>query len=438
MTLRHFLLAIAICAFPLHSAGAVVIERVTSPGGIEAWLVEDHANPIIALEVGFKGGSALDPAGKTGLAEMVSGLLDEGAGDLDSQAFHGKLENLAISFGFSASHDRFQGHLKTITANRDTAFDLLRLSFTAPRFDADAVDRVRAQIQSILSEELQSPHVIAQRAFARAMYPNHPYGLPNDGTPETINAITVDDLKAWVAAHLARDNLTISVVGDITPVDLAVLLDRTFGALPEKSAAGDVPDVAPQAEGKIDVIHRSIPQSVILFGEPGLKRDDPDWYAAYVMNYILGGGGFSSRLTAEVRVKRGLAYGISSFLAPLDHSALFEGQVATRNDRVGDSVQVIKEEWRRMAEGGVTPKELADAKTYLNGSFPLQLESTAAIAGLLQVIQTEKLGIDYLDRRKAMIDKVTQADVKRAAHRLLDVDHLSFVILGDPQGLPSE
>jgi zinc protease len=169
-----------------------------------------------------------------------------------------------------------------------------------------------------------------------------------------------------------------------------------------------------------------------------LKRDDPDWYAAYVMNYILGGGGFSSRLMAEVRVKRGLAYGIGSFLAPRDHSALFEGQVATRNDRAKDSVRVIKEEWRRMAERGVTSKELADAKTYLNGSFPLQLESTEAIAGLLQVIQTEKLGIDYLDRRKALIDKVTQADVKRVAGRLLDIEHLSFVIIGDPQGISSD
>lgn len=435
MTLRHILFAAALCALPVLPAQALTIEQVTSSKGIVAWLVQDHANPIIALDVGFKGGAALDPPGKTGLAEMVGGLLDEGAGDLDSQAFHGKLENLAISFGYSAGEDDFQGHLKTITANRDTAFDLLRLSLTQPRFDADAVDRVRGQIQAILASELQNPDVIARRAFARAMYPNHPYGLPVDGTPESINAITVDDLKGWVASHLGRDTLTISVVGDISPADLGPLLDRTFGDLPEKAAPVAVADVVPQMSGKVEVVHRPIPQSIVMFGEQGLKRDDPDWYAAYVMNYILGGGGFSSRLMTEVRVKRGLAYGVYSYLLPRDHSALLAGSVATRNDRVKDSLQVIKDEWRRMAEDGVTPQELADAKTYLNGSFPLQLESTQAIAGLLQVIQTEKLGIDYLDRRQALIDKVTAADVKRVAQRLLAVDHLSVVVLGDPQGL---
>lgn len=435
MTLRHILLTAVVCALPALPAAALTIEPVTSPNGIEAWLVQDHANPIIALTLGFKGGAAIDPPGKTGLAEMVGGLLDEGAGDLDSQAFHGKLENLAISFGYSAESDNFEGHLKTVTANRDTAFDLLRLSLTQPRFDADAVDRVRGQIQAILAGELQNPGVVARRAFARAMYPDHPYGLPVDGTPESIDAITVEDLKAWVAAHLGRDRLTISVVGDITPAELGPLLDRTFGGLPEKAALFSVADVAPQANGKVEVVHRSIPQSVVMFGEPGLKRDDPDWYAAYVMNYILGGGGFSSRLTTEVRVKRGLAYGVSSYLLPRDHSALLAGSVATRNDRVKDSLQVIRDEWRRMAEGGVTPQELADAKTYLNGSFPLQLESTEAIAGLLQVVQVEKLGLDYLDRREALIDKVTAADVRRVARRLLDADHLSFVVLGDPQGL---
>lgn len=435
MTLRHILFAAVLSVLPVLPAEALTIEQVTSPNGIVAWLVQDHANPIIALDFGFKGGAAVDPPGKTGLAEMVGGLLDEGAGDLDSQAFHGKLENLAISFGYSAGADSFQGHLKTITTNRDTAFDLLRLSLTAPRFDADAVERVRGQIQANLSSELQNPNVMARRAFSRTMYPNHPYGLPVDGTPESINAIGIDDLKAWVAAHLGRDKLTISVVGDITPAELGPLLDRTFGALPEKAVPVEVADVAPQASGKIEVIHRPIPQSIVMFGEQGLMRDDPDWYVAYVMNYILGGGGFSSRLMTEVRVKRGLAYGVYSYLLPRDHSALLAGSVATRNDRVKDSLQVIKDEWRRMAEGGVTTKELADAKTYLNGSFPLQLESTEAISGLLQVVQVEKLGIDYFDRRKALIDKVTTADVKRVARRLLDADHLSFVVLGDPQGL---
>ncbi|PKU22053.1 peptidase M16 [Telmatospirillum siberiense] len=432
---RHILFAAVLCLLPFWPAQALTIEQVTSPGGIRAWLVQDHANPIITLELSFKGGASVDPVGKAGLAEMVGGLLDEGAGDLDSQAFHGKLEDLAIGFGFSAGADNFQGHLKTVTANRDTAFDLLRLALTQPRFDADAVERVRGQILSILAEELQNPNVMARRAFARAMYPDHPYGLPVDGTPDSIKAISADDLKEWVKARLGRDKMTISVVGDITPEELGGLLDRTFGALPETSASIDVAFVPPRTNGGVEIVHRPIPQSIVMFGEPGLKRDDPDWYGAYVMNYILGGGGLSSRLMTEVRVKRGLAYGVYSYLSPRDHSALLGGSVATRNDRVKDSLQVIRDEWRRMAENGVSAEELADAKTYLNGSFPLQLESTGAIAALLQSIQLDRLGIDYLDRRNVLIDKVTQADIKRVAARLLDGGKLSFVVLGDPQGL---
>ena len=433
--LRRILAVAALCLVPVLPAAAVTIEPVTSPGGVTAWLVEDHTNPIIALHLSVRGGAALDPADKTGLTEMVASLLDEGAGDLDSQAFHKTLETLSISFGYRASEDGLSGHLKTITANRDKAFDLLRQSLTAPRFDTDAVERIRSQILADLTQELQNPNVIAERAFAKALYPDHPYGRPVEGTEETIKAITVADLKDWVARHLGRDRLAISVVGDISPEQLAPLLDRTFGGLPAATEPVAVADVAPVADGKTTVIQRKIPQSVVLFGAPGLSRRDPDWYAAYVMNHILGGGSFSSRLMTEVRVKRGLAYGVYTYLVPHDHSALLEGSVATRNERVSDSIALIKAEWRRLAEGGVTPAELSEAKTYLNGSFPLQLDGTESIAGLMDVLQTERLGIDYLDRRKGLIDAVTREDIARVARRLLDPDHLTFVVLGDPKGL---
>lgn len=433
--LPRLLLVAAVLVLPAIPAQALNVERVVSPNGVEAWLVQDHSNPIIAVDFAFRGGAALDPASKTGLAEMVGSLLDEGAGDLDSQAFHGKLEDLAISLGYSAGEDALHGHVKTVTANRATAFDLLRLSLNQPRFDTDAVDRIRGQIQAGLARELADPNAIAQRAFAKALYPNHPYGQPVDGTPESINAITVEDLKGWVAAHMGRDQLYISVVGDITPAELAPLLDQTFGGLPVKAQPIDVAEVAPETSGKVDVIRKNIPQSVVVFGEQGLKRADSDWYTAYVMNYVLGGGGFSSRLMSEVRVKRGLAYGVYSYLVPYDHSALIEGGVATRNDRVAESLKLIREQWQRMADGGITAEELANAKTYLNGSFPLQLDSTQSIASLLVVIQMDKLGIDYLDRRNALINAVTLDDVKRVAKRLLNAPALTAVVVGDPQGL---
>ncbi len=416
-------------------AGAVTVERVTSPNGIEAWLVQDHTNPIIAVEAAFRGGAATDPAGKAGLANMVSALLDEGAGPHDSQAFQGKLEDLAIGLSFDAGRDTFRGHLKTLTENRDTAFELFRLALTEPRFDKEPVERIRSQIQTILKRELQNPNTVAIREWNRVVFAGHPYASPVNGTPETVAKLTVADLKGWTRKHLARDALVIGVVGDITPEALGPLLDKTFGALPAKAAKVEVPYTTPKAPGRTIVIPRDNPQSVAMFGEGGIKRDDPDWYAAYVMNYILGGGGFSSRLTEEVREKRGLAYSVYSYLMPLDHAAVVMGGVATQNARLAESLNIIKDEWRRMREEGPTPQELDDAKTYLTGSFPLQLDSTVAIAGLLVAMQLDDLGIDYLDKRNGYMEAVSLKDVNRVAKRLLDPARLTTVVVGKPDGV---
>ncbi|MGE5546104.1 MAG: M16 family metallopeptidase [Solirubrobacterales bacterium] len=422
------LLAVA----PAH---AVTVERVVSPQGIEAWLVQDHSNPIIALDIAFRGGASTEPAAKAGLANMVAGLLDEGAGPYDSQTFQGKLEDLAIGLSFDAGKDAFRGHLKTLTEHRDTAFDLFRLALTEARFDKEPVERIRGQILTMLNRDLQDPNTVAVRDWFRQSFPGHPYATPVRGAPETVKAITTPDLKGWAGRQLARGNLVVGVVGDITPDQLGPLLDKTFGALPAKAAAVDVPDTTPKATGRVEVISRDIPQSVAVFGQPGIKRADPDWYIAYVMNYILGGGGFSSRLTEEVREKRGLAYSVYSYLQPFDHAGIIFGGVATENTRFGESLQLIRQEWARMREQGPTPEELANAKTYLTGSFPLQLDSTSSIAGLLVAMQLDHLGIDYLDKRNGFIQAVSLDDVKRVAGRLLDPAALSVVVVGKPAGV---
>jgi len=414
-------------------ANALTIEKVTSPGGIEAWLVEDHKNPIIAFDYSFAAGAATDPAGKEGLATMVSGLLDEGAGDLDAQAFQGRLEDLAVGMTFTADADTFGGRLKTLTDNRDEAFKLLHLALAKPRFDADAVARVRGQMQVALQQEEQDPQALAGRAFSAALFPGHPYGRAN--TEASIKAISDSDLKGWVGGHLSRDRLVVSVVGDITPAQLAGLLDQTFADLPAKVVLAPVAEAQVPAKGSLKIIRRQVPQSVVNFGEAGLKRDDPDWYAAYVMNYILGGGSFSSRLMTEVRVKRGLAYGAYTSLEPYEHGGIVAGEVATRNDKVAESLKVVKEELRKMGGSDVAVPELASAKTYLNGAFPLQMDSTTAIAALLSVVQRDHLGIDYFERRATLIDKVSAADVRRIGAKLFDPDKLTVVIVGDPKGM---
>jgi zinc protease len=264
------------------------------------------------------------------------------------------------------------------------------------------------------------------------MFGDHPYARRLRGSAETLAGITEADMRGFVRDRFATDVLLIAVVGDITPERLKPLLDDTFGALPEHAASRTLPAVKPREGGETLVAKLPIPQSVVVFGQPGLKRDDPDWYAALLVNDILGGGGFASRLTAEVREKRGLAYSIYSALMPLEEGGVIVGGVGTENARVGQSLALVRSEWQRMRDEGPTAAELAAAKTYLTGSFPLSLDSTGRIAGTLISIMRDRLGIDYLDRRNALIDGVSLADAQRVAKKLLDPDALTFIVVGSP------
>ncbi len=422
----------------VQPARAVEVQRVVSPGGIEAWLVEDHANPIIALDLAFRdGGSVVDPEGREGLANMVSGLIDEGAGELDSRSFRREMENRSISLSFSAGLDSFFGGIQTLTKHRDKAFELLRLALTEARFDEEPVERIRSQILARLARDSEDPDTIAVLTMRRLLLPDHPYRRPLRGTAESVGSVTRDDLVSFTQRVFSRDRLVVGVAGDITPEDLATLLDKTFLGLPETGDSVEVAAAVPKAEGDVVVVERDIPQSTAIFGHAGIRRDDPDYYAARVVNYVLGGGSFASRLYEEVREKRGLAYSVYSYLQPLDHGAMILGGVATQNGRFGESLDLIRSEWKRMAESGPTEEELKDAKTYQTGSFPLRLSSTGRIARMMVGIQMQELGIDYLDRQKDLIEAVTPEDAKRVARRIFDPEALTFVVVGRPDGVES-
>jgi zinc protease len=414
--------------------GASNVERVVSAGGIEAWLISEPSIPFLSLSMHFRGGAALDPAGEDGLAYMVSGLLDEGAGDLDSQAFQTELEDLAIRLSFDAARDDFSGRLKTLTSHRRRAFELLRLTLTAPRFDAEPVERIRSQIQANLRRRAEDPSYLAGRAWFETAFPDHPYRRPVRGTSESVAAIEAADLAGFVERRLARDNLIIGVAGDVTAAELGPLLDLAFGDLPAASAPIEIEVGTPAGGGETITIDKNVPQSQVLFGQQGLPRDDPDFYAAYVVNHILGGGGFTSRLTDEVREKRGLAYSVYSYLYPIDHAPLWMGGLGTDGERVGESVEVVREQIARMAAGDVAQSDLDDARTYLTGSFPLRLASNDQIAGMLVAMQVNELGLDYIERRNGYIEAVTLADARRVAARLYHPDALLVVVVGRPAG----
>lgn len=411
------------------------IERVVSPGGIEAWLVEDHSNPLIALSLAFRGGAVLDPEGKSGLAFLASGLMDEGAGDLDSQAFQKKLADLAIDFDFDAEPDDFDGNLRTLTVHRDEAFQLLRLALTRPRFDPEPVERVRGQVLAMLADAAGDPEQMAGRAWMHLMFPDHPYGRELQGTAGSMAAITAADLHGFVTRRFARDNLLVTVVGDITPAALAPLLDKTFGGLPAKAAMPAIAEAKVPAAGGIALLEQDIPQSVVYFGEAGLKRDDPDYYAASLLDVIMGGSSLDSRLGVAIREKRGLVYSVGTDLLSYDHAALMFGNLATKNATVGEAIGILKAEWKRMGESGPTALELADARTYLIGSYPLNFTSSRRAASALLAQRLEHLPIDYIDRRVALFERVSLADAARVAKRLYRVDALRFLVVGKPQGI---
>ncbi len=418
------------------AAQALEIERVTSPGGIEAWLIRDRTAPVLAIQASFPGGSSQDPAGKEGLASLMTGLLDEGAGPHNSQAFKARLEDRSIELSADADRDYLTVGVRSLTDRSSEAIDMLALALTEPRFDATALERVRGQTLVQIQRDAENPRSIAWRTLWSSLFPGHAYSRRSQGTLESVKALTRDDMAAFHRAALARDGMKIGVVGDITADELKPLLDRAFGKLPAKAALAKVPEAASASPGTVTVVRRPIPQSVVTFGHFGVKRDDPDYYAAYVVNYILGGGGQSSRLMEEVREKRGLAYGVSTTLSTLSRAGLVLGSVGTENAQTATSLDLIRAEWRRMRDDGPTEAELNNAKTYLTGSFPLQMSSSGRIARILVSIQIENLGIDYLKKRNSYIDKVTMADARRVAKRLFDPDRLTVVVVGDPAGMP--
>lgn len=415
-TLFGAIMIVATALVP-HGAEAVTIKEVTSAGGIKAWLVEDYTVPIVTMNVAFRGGAAQEDDDKAGLANLMSGLLDEGAGELDSKTFQTRLQDLNVNLSFDAGRDAFYGNLRTLSINRDEAFELFRLALNEPRFDDEPVQRIRGQILSGLKRSETNPQEIASKAWAAALFGDHPYGRPTDGTVKTVEGISADDLKAFHKRIIARDNLYIVVVGAIDAARLERMLDTVFGGLPEKAQLKTIADIL-ASEGVNDHITLSVPQTIIRLGGRGLKRDDPDFIAAYIANHILGGGSFSSRLYAEIREKRGLAYSVGTGLAAYDHAGAYIGAVSTRADQAQTAIDIMTSQIKDFAESGPTQAEIEKAKSYLIGNYALRFDASRKIARQLIGIQLDNLGIDYIDRRNDLIRAVTKADVMRAAKRV--------------------
>lgn len=414
----------------------VEIQQITSPGGINAWLVEEHSIPFTALEIRFRGGSALDAVGRRGAINLMMATLEEGAADLDAQGFAAAREALAASFHFNVYDDVAAISARFLTENRDAAMVLLRSALMQPRFDQSAVDRVREQVLSNIRSDATSPGDIAGQNFDQLAWGDHPYASSRSGTLDSVAALTRDDMFAAKARVFGLDRVFVSAVGDITADELGALLDELLGDLPDST----VPLAARanyQLGQGITVIDFDTPQSVALFGHQGIKRDDPDYMAAYVLNEVFGGGGFESRLMTEVREKRGLTYGVSTFLVPMDYGELIMGQVRSDNSSIAESIQVIRDEWAKIGETGLTVQELEDAKTYLTGAYALRFDGNAPIARIMVGMQMIGLPVDYIRTRNDLVNALTLDEINRVARRVYQAENLYFVVVGQPEGVES-
>lgn len=439
--MRPFIFAFFIITFfctPAHATAPdkiLNVQKIETPGGIEAWVVEDKTVPVISMNFSFDGGLAYDPEDKPGVGRLVSILLDEGAGEMDSEKFQAQLSDNSIQMGFTAGRDAFYGRLKTLRSRRTLAFDLLRMALNSPRFDDDSIDRMRNANISQIKDDIGDPSWLVARTFNGMVFEGHQYALPGLGTLTSMPEITRDDLLEFTRSQFARNVLKVTVAGDISKEEAAKLIDSVFGTLPEKAEETDVGETTLKYEGKTILLPLDTPQTYISAGETGIRRDDPDWHAAVVMNYILGGSGFDARLMKEIREKRGLTYGVYSSLSSMDHAALLQVNLSSGNDKVEEALKLLRQEWSKMAKNGPTEQEVADAKSYLTGSLLLDLTSTNDISGTLNGFQREKLDFDYINQRNALIEAVTVDDVKRVAARLLKTGSLTTVLVGHPKNI---
>jgi zinc protease len=434
MRLRALLISafVALAALTPQFAHAIDVKTVAAAKGEEVWFVEDRTVPIVAISAALPAGSAYDPAGKDGLAAMAAALLDEGAGKMSSDAYHAALGNKAIRLSVAPGRDYTVIRLETLADNAKEAkeaFQLLGLALAHPRFDPDAIQRIRAQMIESLKQGEQDPPTVAARKFIRLFFAGHPYGHPVDGDAATLAAITQNDLRAFAHTHWVRGGLKIAVSGDIDEATLKTLLGAAFDAIPASHPAPP-PPVAHMGDPGLHTIAMDVPQPTIEFGLPGIVRADKDFIPAYVANYILGGGGFSSELMKEVREKRGLTYGIDTDLSTYSRAGLFLGQVATKKESVKQTIEVVRRVMTAFAANGATPAELSDAKTYLTGSFPLAFDSNVGIAAQLNTFQRVGLAPDYIVKRNDLIDAVTLDDIKRVAKRLFNPAKMTVVIAG--------
>lgn len=418
----------------VHDGEFATIQQFTTPGGVSVWLVEEPSIPILSLRMAWKAGETNDPEGLEGLTNAMVYHMNEGAGELDAQAFFKGMEELNMSFSCGASNESTYCNASMLTDNADASFDMIALAFAEPRFDDGPFERFKREQEVSLQTRETNPQYLASRARAAALYPDHAYA--RDTSAESLAALTQDAMRAQKDKLMVQDGMLVTAVGAMSPEELAPLIDKAVSGLPQTSETVETSDVVLAAPATAPVvIELPQPQSLVTFAAPAMTREDPDFYTAVVLNYTFGGGGFESRLMKDLRVAKGLTYGIYTQVSSQDKIQLWSGGGQTKNESAGDFIAGIKENMAAMVAEGMTEEELSAAKAYLTGSYPLGFDSNAKIAARMMGVRLDELPVDFFDKRNAMVEAVTLEDVNRIAAEYLSPENFTFIVVGQPEGL---
>ena len=410
------------------------IQHWQAKSGAQVYFVEDHGLPMLDVDVGFHAGSAFDSAAKSGVAAMTQNMLNLGSTGLSEDDISRKLADIGAQLGGGFDQDRAGVSLRTLSnpAQRDQALDIMASVLQHPTFPDKVLEREKARLISALKDEKTRPEAIAEKAFAKAVYGDHPYGLQPSGEIATVRKITRRDLVDFYTKHYGAKSAVVAIMGDVTRPEAEAIAEQMTAQLPVGGASEKIPPVTMHIKASEQRIPHPASQSHILIGAPGVSRTDPDYFTLYVGNYILGGGGFVSRLMNEVREKRGLAYSVYSYFIPMQQPGPFRIGLQTRKQSADEALAIVRETLRKFIEQGPTAQELKAAKEHIIGGFPLRIDSNSKILGYLSMICFYGLPLTYLDDFPAKVEKVTVADIRDAFKRRVDPDALATVIVGAP------
>jgi len=430
MSIKRFVCALVL-SLPLSAQAAITIQNWQTPQGARVYFVESHELPMLDISVDFPGGSARDPAGKAGLAQLTHGLLDQGAGGLSDTEIAHRLADVGAVMGGVFDRDRAGVTLRTLSspAEKTAALEVLARVLQQPEFPQAVIKREKQRLISGIREAEADPGTVADKAFYRALYGTHPYAHDEAGDPAAIEKLTRSDLQAFYRTHYSAPNAVIALMGDISRAEAEAIATRLAAGLSKAARVAELPKPVPAPVSDARIAHPST-QSHVLVGAVGMARGDPDFFPLYVGNYVLGGGGFDSRLMKEVRDKRGYAYSASSYFMPMQEAGPFQLGLQTKTEQTDAALKVARDTLRQFIAEGPSEAELTQAKSNLTGGFPLRIDSNKKILDYLSVIGFYNLPLDYLD---TWVDKVNAVDVtavKQAFARRLDVDKLVTVVVG--------